>query len=138
MTPVPYLFFNGTCRDALNFYGQIFGTEPDLLTADGLPPEFDVPEDRKAWIMHGSLKVGNGLLMGSDNVMGTSDAMTGCAVQMDLPTAAEAKDLFEKLVDGGEVTMAFAPTFWSGGFGTLTDKFGIRWMVGTHEPPEVS
>ncbi|MEO0830645.1 MAG: VOC family protein [Pseudomonadota bacterium] len=133
MAPVPYLFFNGTCRDALTFYGEVFGSAPTLMDASGMPAEYAVPEDRKGWIMHGSVEIEGGTLMASDNVTGTSDAMAGCAIQLDMPTAAEGEAVLQKLAQGGEVTMAWEPTFWSAGFGTCTDRFGIRWMVGTTE-----
>ena len=135
MQPCPYLFFNGDCRAALNFYGDIFGSTPNLMDASGMPAEYQVPEDRKGWIMHGTVAVGDGTLMASDNVTGTSDAMAGCGIQLDLPTAAEGKAVFDKLAEGGEVTMAWEPTFWSAGFGTCTDQFGVRWMIGTSEAP---
>ena len=135
MNPTPYLFFNGTCREALGFYAGIFGSEPVLMDASGMPPEYAVPDDRKDWIMHGSVKIGDGEIMASDNVTGESANMAGCGIQLDLPTAAEGKAIFDKLADGGEVTMAWEPTFWSAGFGTCTDKFGTLWMVGTSEVP---
>ena len=135
MTPTPYLFFNGTCRDAMAFYASIFGGSPELMDASGMPPEFPVPEDRKNWIMHASLPVGNGSIMASDNVMGESDPMAGCSVQLNYPTTAEARDVFDKLAEGGETTMPFEPTFWTAGFGMLVDRFGIRWMVNSDEPP---
>lgn len=131
----PYLFFNGNCREALEFYAGIFGGTPDIMTADGMPPEYEVPDDQKDWIMHGSLKVRDGLLMASDTFTGTSDPMAGCGIQLDYPTSATAKEIFDKLADGGEITMAWEPTFWSAGFGTVTDKFGIRWMIGCDEAP---
>jgi len=133
MSLCPYLFFNGTCREALRFYGEVFGTTPEIMDASGMPPEYEVPEDRKGWVMHGHLAIGGGMLMASDNVTGTSPPMAGCAVQVNLPSAAEAKTVFDKLAEGGEITMPWTPTFWSAGFGTLTDRFGIPWMVGTDE-----
>ena len=135
MTPTPYLFFNGTCRDAMAFYASIFGGSPELMDALGMPPEFPVPEDRKNWIMHARLQMGNGSIMASDNVMGESDPMSGCSVLLSYPTTAEARAVFDKLAEGGETTMPFEPTFWSAGFGALVDRFGIRWMVDSEEPP---
>ncbi|NBD30827.1 MAG: VOC family protein [Alphaproteobacteria bacterium] len=135
MTISPYLFFNGNCRDALNRYGEILGARPEIMDASGMPPEFPVPDERRDWVMHGNLKTASGTIMASDNIMGTSDPMAGCAVQLNYATAAEAKAIFDQLAEGGEITMAWAPTFWSAGFGTLTDRFGVRWMVGCDEPP---
>lgn len=135
MSISPYLFFNGTCRAALSRYGEIFGAKPQLMEASGMPSDFPVPEDRKDWVMHGSLAIAGGTLMASDNIMGSSEPMAGTAVQLSYDTAAEAKTIFDALADGGEITMPWAPTFWSAGFGTLTDQFGVHWMVGCEEPP---
>ena len=135
MTPTPYLFFNGTCREAMSFYASIFGGSPELMDASGMPPEYSVPDDRKNWIMHAYLPVGEGGIMASDNVMGESDSMAGCYVQLNYPTTAEARSVFDKLAAGGETTMPFEPTFWTAGFGILVDRFGTRWMINSDEPP---
>lgn len=135
MSISPYLFFNGDCRAALTRYGEIFGTTPEFMDASGMPPEFPVPEDRRAWIMHGHVGVAGGMLMASDNIMGTSEAMAGAAVQCSFATAAEAKPVFDALAEGGEITMEWDATFWSAGFGMLTDRFGVKWMVNCEEPP---
>lgn len=136
MTPTPYLFFNGECREAIETYVEIFSGEV-LITMLGtdMPPEFPVPEERKGWIMHATLKIGDGELMASDNIMGDSPKMAGSSVMMSLPTVADARAAFDKLAVGGAVEMPFAPTFWSAGFGTVTDRFGVKWMVGSDEKP---
>ena len=134
MTPTPYLFFNGQCAEAIEAYAEIFGGEIDQrMPASEMPPEFPVPDDRKDWVMHSRIKIGDGFLMASDNLMGETSGMAGSSVMLSFPTADEAKAVFDKLADGGDVEMAWAPTFWSAGFGTLTDRFGIKWMIGCDE-----
>lgn len=59
--------------------------------------------------------------------------MSGASVMMSFATAAEGKAVFDRLSEGGAVQMAWAPTFWSAGFGTLTDRFGVKWMIGCDE-----
>jgi len=136
MKPTPYLFFNGQCRDAVTAYARIFGVPmPKLMTMNDAPPGMDIPEDRKDWIMHCEMEIGEGSLMLSDDFMGNTPAMEGCNVMVSFPTAAEAKLVFEALAEGGEVRMPWEPTFWSAGFGALTDRFGIRWMVDCAGPP---
>ena len=136
MTPTPYLFFNGQCAEAIEAYAEIFGGEIDQrMPASEMPPEFPVPDDRKDWVMHSRIKIGDGFLMASDNLMGETSGMAGSSVMLSFPTADEAKAVFDKLADGGDVEMAWAPTFWSAGFGTLTDRFGINWMIGCDEEP---
>ena len=136
MTPTPYLFFSGQCAEAIEAYAEIFGGEIDQrMPASEMPPEFPVPDDRKDWVMHSRIKIGDGFLMASDDLMGDGEAMAGSSVLLDFPTAAEGKAVFDRLADGGEVEMAWAPTFWSAGFGMLTDRFGIKWMIGCDEEP---
>lgn len=129
----PYLFFNGTCRAALTRYGEIFGATPELMSAEGMPPDFPVDDDKRDWIMHGTVQVGDQTLMASDNLFGEPTEMSGAAVQVSIATTAAAAALFTDLAEGGEITMPFGPTFWSSGFGTCTDQFGVRWMVSSEE-----
>lgn len=137
MTPTPYLFFNGQCAEAIAAYADIFGgTIMEQMPASDMPPDFPVPDDKKDWIMHARMKIGDGYLMASDNIMGDSEAMAGASVMMSLPTASEGKAVFDRLCAGGAVQMAWAPTFWSAGFGTLTDRFGVKWMIGCDEEPK--
>ena len=139
MKPEPYLFFNGTCREALEAYTKIFGGQTDFLMTAGEMPEGEIPggipEDRRDWIMHANLRIGEGQLMMSDNIMETSAPMDGCSVIVELPDTEAAKAAFDALAEGGEVTMPFEATFWSPGFGTVRDRFGIRWMIGTADAP---
>lgn len=136
MAPTPYLFFNGRCAEAIAAYAEIFGGEVlEQMPASQMPPDFPVAEDRKGWIMHSRVKIGDGFLMASDSVFDETPAMAGSSVMMSLPTAAEGKAAFDKLADGGAIQMDWAPTFWSAGFGTLTDRFGIKWMIGCDEQP---
>ena len=136
MIPTPYLFFNGQARAAATRYAQVFGVDvpPMMRMSDG-PPGMDVPEDRKDWVMHCEMRVGAGRIFLSDDVMSNSPAMEGSSVMLEYDTAAEAKEVFDALAEGGEIRMAWEPTFWSAGFGTLTDVFGVRWMVGCREAP---
>ncbi|SEV87622.1 PhnB protein [Cognatiyoonia koreensis] len=136
MQIAPYLFFNGNARDAATFYADVFGVDvPEFMTMDGAPPEMNVPENRKGWIMHCTMQIGDYQLMMSDDFMANSPPMAGCNVQLNFETAAEGKRVFDALSAGGEVRMPWEPTFWSAGFGAFSDKFGVRWMIGTDEPP---
>lgn len=136
MTPVPYLFFNGTCAEALNTYIDVFGGEMIvmMLFSDLPPGEMDLPEDARDLVMHATIRIGDGQLMASDTVMDPSDPMTGCSVNVSLPDVAASKAAFDRLAEGGEITMPYEATFWDPGFGALTDRFGIRWMIGTDQP----
>lgn len=135
----PYVFFNGNCAEALAFYMDALGAELHMkMLASEMPPDpnFVVPDDKKDWILHANIMIGDAGIMMSDNFMGESPAMDGCSIMLNYPTAAEAKQIYDRLADGAEIDMPWAPTFWSAGFGTLRDKFGVRWMVGTDEQAE--
>lgn len=133
MQPIPYLFFNGTCAAAIEHYKAVLGAEVEVfMPASAMPAdEMPIPADRADWVMHATLTVGTGQIMMSDSFMDPSDPMAGCSVQLSFPTVEEARQVFEGLAAGGVVTMPFEATFWAAGFGTCTDRFGIRWMVGT-------
>jgi PhnB protein len=136
MQPAPYLFFNGAARAAITAYARIFDAPmPPMMTMADAPPGMNIPEDRRDWIMHCEMKVGTGTLYLSDDYAGNAPAMEGSSIMVSLPTAAAAKAVFDGLAEGGSIRMAWEPTFWSAGFGTLTDAFGIRWMIGTDEAP---
>lgn len=135
MHPTPYLLFNGNCAEAMAAYAKIFGSEVNTAMKAGEMPDVPIPDDRKDWIAHSDLKIGDGVLMASDNIFGQPEPMAACSVMLSYPTTAEARAIFDKLADGGAITMAFEPTFWSAGFGTCTDRFGVHWMIGTDEEP---
>jgi PhnB protein len=131
MTPIPYLFFQGNCEAALTRYAQVFGSPPpDLMRVSSAPVAKDFPPEAQKKVMHGALQIDEGWLYASDDISGTTPAMQGTSVMVSFPTADKAKAAFDALAKDGDVNMAFAPTFWSAGFGTLTDMFGTKWMVG--------
>lgn len=135
MSVIPYLRFQGTCREAMAFYADVFGgTVEMMMTADEMP-DFGASEDQKNLIAHSSIKIADGEIYASDEFMGDTRPMAGCSVMVSLPTSTASQDAFDKLADGGTVTMPFQQTFWSAGFGTVTDRYGIQWMVSSLEEP---
>lgn len=137
MTPTPYLTFHGTCRQAMARYAEVFGGEiTAMMSARDLPPgSMPIPEDKADWIMHAALRIGGGEILASDDVTGATPAMAGCSVYMALPTAEAGLTVFDRLSDGGQVTMPYQKTFWSAGFGMLRDRFGVNWMISTTAAP---
>lgn len=136
MTINAYLTFGGDCRAAFEFYRSVFGGEfLSIQTfADG-PADMGAPEEANDLIMHVTLPVGSGVLMGSDTIEQFSPApVTGTNFSLSLgPDSREqADDLFAKLSDGGRVTMPMQDQFWGSYFGTCTDRFGIGWMINCH------
>jgi PhnB protein len=131
----PYLFFVGTCREAMTAYHEIFGGELVLLTAADMP---DAPPDAPPdSIMHAALTIGDCMLVASDDPTATEDApKTGFSVSYSAKDAGDANRVFDALTKGGAVTMPVSATSWSPAFGMCTDRFGVAWMVGVGgEPP---
>lgn len=138
----PYLTFNGNCEEAFNFYKSVFGGEfPYVGRFSEMPPQegFEIPEEMKNQIMHISLPISNEtILMGSDtgedwgpkNVVGNN-----ISISISTSSKEEADRLFEKLSEGGQVTMPIEATFWGDYFGMYIDQFDINWMVGFNENP---
>jgi PhnB protein len=130
----PYLFFNGRCEEALEFYKRALGAEVEMLmrfkeSPDPPPPDM-VPPGSGDKIMHASVRVGDALFMASDGRCDGKPSFQGFSLSIEAADEAEARRRFDALADGGTVTMPLAKTFWSPCFGMLTDRFGVSWMVG--------
>jgi len=136
MQPIAYLFFKDTCREAMTRYGEIFGTEPEIMAFGDMPEEdrAQMPGVAADAVMHASLPVGEGWLFASDDPIGPAPVMSGCNVAVALPDEAETRRVWEALAEGAEVRQDLEPMFWTPLFGTLTDRFGIRWMIMTDSP----
>lgn len=132
----PYLFFSGNCADAFSRYREIFGGQLHMTRNSDVPEDSRMPGGPDS-VMHAALPLGdNALLMGSDDPTGTGGPKVGFSVCFTAPGEKEAVRVYEALADGGKVTMPFAPTFWSQGFGMCNDRFGVPWMIDVAgEPP---
>jgi len=131
----PYIFFHGTCEEALNFYSGCFGGEIEGLTrfADS-PMHEHVPADFRNKVMHASFVAGDLRFMASDGHPGTPpDGEDDIALSVATTSVAEGERVFKALAQGGTVGMPFENAFWGGTFGQLVDKFGIQWMVTARE-----
>ena len=135
MTVSTYLTFDGNCREAFEFYREVFGSEFEMLSTFGeSPDEMGVPEELKDAVMHVSLPIGKSVLMGSDNAPGGPALAVGnnFSLSVDAESRAHADELLARLSAGGTVTMPMDETFWGAYFGMCSDRFGINWMV-VHE-----
>ena len=134
MSVIPYLTFRGNCREAMSHYADVFGVEFDMMMTGSEMPDFDAPRELADHIAHCSFTVNGGEIYASDDFTGSVRDMDGVSVMLTFPDAAEAGRVFDRLLDGGEVGMPFAETFWSPGFGALKDRFGTSWMISTDMP----
>ena len=130
----PYLFFGRNCREAFTRYQEVFGGELTLLPMKDVPGEEPPPETADL-IIHAALTIGDDVLMGSDDPMTDSfGPVQGMMVSYDASDVDHAKRVFEALSEGGEVTQALEPTFFSAGFGMCVDRFGTPWMIVAPDP----
>jgi PhnB protein len=129
----PYLFFDGICREAMEFYKSCFGGKLELMTYADAPEGNQCPggdiESAKDKIMHGCLTEGTFTLMASDNPISAPVTGDNIHLSVECSTMSEIQELFKALGDGGKVRMPLEDTFWGAHFGMLTDRFGIHWML---------
>ncbi len=129
----PYLFFDGRCEEAIEFYRRALGAEVVMLMRFKDSPEPPqpgcVPLGSENKVMHASLRIGGTTLMASDGRCEGKPSFQGFSLSLSVPTEAEAERRFNALADGGQVQMPLAKTFFSPRFGMVADRFGVMWMI---------
>ena len=128
-----YLFFDGRCEEAVEFYKQTLGAEVTMLMRfkdipEALPPDM-VPPGSENKIMHTSFQIGETTVMASDGRCQGQPSFQGFSLSLTVPNAAEADRVFAVLANGGQVQMPLDKTFWSPRFGMVADRFGVSWMI---------
>jgi PhnB protein len=127
----PYLFFEGRCEEAIEFYRKALGAEVTMLMRfreSPEPPEFATPGSEEK-VMHANLRIGDNIIMVSDGLCQGSPGFQGFSLSLAVTDEAEAERLFTALSEGGKVEMPLAKTFWSPRFGMVADRFGVSWMI---------
>ncbi len=129
----PYLFFEGRCEEALEFYRKALGAEVAMLMRykdNPEPPQAGkAPAGSENKIMHAAFRIGETTLMASDGLCVGTPSFQGFSLTLSAKDEAEAKRLFAALGEGGQVRMPLAKTFFSPSFGMVADRFGVSWMV---------
>ncbi len=126
----PYLFFEGRCDEALEFYKKAVGAEVGMLMRwKDAPDKSMCTPDNQNKVMHSSLTINNARIMASDGRNSGKPDFKGFTLSLDAKTEADAKRMFNALSDGGQVIMPLGKTFFSSCFGMLADKFGVHWMI---------
>ncbi len=92
-------------------------------------PPGTLPPGSEDKVMHASISIGDSMLMLSDGYCSGQPSFAGFSLAIGAADVAQAEKLFSALADGGKVQMPLGKTFWSPAFGTLTDRFGVGWMV---------
>ncbi|TAK81265.1 MAG: VOC family protein [Betaproteobacteria bacterium] len=126
----PYLFFEGRCEEALEYYRRALGAEIEMLMRYKDSPE---PVQGKApppdKVMHACFRVGDARVMASDGFASGSPSFQGFSLSLAVRSEADAERVFGALADGGQVKMPLAKTFFAKRFGMVADRFGVSWMV---------
>jgi PhnB protein len=128
---VPYLGFDGTCAEAMRFYERALDGKLELMMSGAdSPMAAQIPKEVAHRILHARLALpGGAALYAGDVPSRMYQGIHGVSITLNYASAEEAKKYFERMADGGTVTMAMAPTFWAKSFGMVTDKFGAHWVV---------
>ena len=131
----PYLYFHGRCEEAVEFYRTALGAQgielmrfkeaPDPVPPGMLPPNYENK------IMHGTFRLGDTTVLVSDGGRVSSAGFQGFSLAIMVSSEAEADRVFAALAKGGQVGMPLGKTFWSPRFGSVTDRFGVEWMINT-------
>ena len=129
----PYLFFEGRCEEAVEFYRRALGAEVTMLMrykeSPDPPPPGMVPPGSENKVMHVCFRIGDTAVMASDGTRSGKPGFQGFSLSLTVPDPAAADRLFAALADGGQVQMPLTKTFWSPRFGMVADRFGVGWMV---------
>jgi PhnB protein len=129
----PYLFFDGRCEEALEFYKGAVGAKVDMLMRFKENPERGQggmePPGADDKVMHASFTVGDTMIMASDGHCAGKAKFDGFSLAISVKDEAAADKTFAALAKGGQVNMPLAKTFFSPKFGIVADKFGVSWMV---------
>lgn len=129
----PYLFFNGRCDEAIDFYGRALGAKVTQLMrfkeSEETMKSGAVPADFADKVMHASLKVGDQEFMVSDGMTKEKQTFKGVSLTISADNDAEADRFFNALSKDGQVKMPMNKTFFASRFGMLADQFGVEWMV---------
>jgi PhnB protein len=126
----PYLFFDGRCEDAVEFYRSKLGARVEMLMRFKDSPEpSQHPPGAENKVMHTSFQIGDTTVLASDGRCLGQPSFQGFALSLTARDDADAQRLFGALSEGGHVQMPLGKTFFSSSFGMVADRFGISWMV---------
>ena len=125
-----YLFFDGRCEEALDFYKKTLGATVEMLMRfKEAPDQSTVKPESREKVMHCAFRIGDTQVLASDGHCMGKPSFQGFALTITANDEGEAESLFGALSDGGQVQMPMTETFFASRFGMAADKFGTSWMV---------
>ena len=129
----PYLFFDGRCEEAIDFYRSALGAEVQMLMrfkdAPESCPEGAISPGSENKVMHACLQIAGATVFASDGRCTGNPTFQGFSLSLTADSEAEAERLFAALGNGGHVQLPMAKTFFASRFGMVADRFGVSWMV---------
>ena len=135
MTVQPYLFFDGKCEEALEFYKKAIGAKVERLMRFSENPDkpdlshMNLPAGSENKVMHAAFTVGGSQILVSDGHCAGKPSFQGFGLTLGAKSDAEAETLFTAVSEGGQVMMPLGKTFYASKFGMVTDRFGTPWMI---------
>lgn len=140
MNVQPYLFFDGRCEEALEFYKKTLGAKVEMVmrfkdnpdqpkAGDPMCGEGTFGPDMADKVMHCSFRINDTAIMASDGMAKGQPKFEGFSLSYPVKTEAEADKVFAALAKEGHVQMPIGKTFFSPRFGCVADKFGVSWMI---------
>ena len=126
----PYLYFDGRCEEAIEFYKRVMGAEVLMMMRfKDSPQPGMLPPGGENKVMHATLQIGGSKVLASDGECGGRPKFEGVSLAISVANDAQAQKLFAALSEGGKVQMPLSKTFFSSSFGMVADRFGVSWMV---------
>jgi PhnB protein len=133
----PYLFFDGRCEEAVQFYQKALDAKVQMLMrfkdSPEPPPPGTVPPGSENKVMHTELRIRDAVIMASDGNCTGKPQFAGFSLSISVPDPDDADKLFNALADGGQIQMPIGKTFFSPRFGMVADRFGVGWMINVVE-----
>ena len=130
MNVEPYLFFDGRCEQALDFYKKALGAKVEAVIRykENPEPKYNPPNSDDK-VMHALFRIGDTKIMASDGNCQGRPSFQGFSLTLNAASPAEAETRFKALAEGGKVEMPLNETFFAKSFGMVADRFGVGWMV---------
>lgn len=134
---IPYLVFNGKCKEVLKFYQEVFESKSEtLILYDKYVPigVMTPPSDLNTWVLHAEMKICGTTFWFADEI---EVSLKGNITRLTatVPTLEDAQNIFDKLKVNGEISLPPTKTFYSTFHAALTDKFGVSWNIVADEAP---
>jgi PhnB protein len=132
----PYLFFDGRCEEAIEFYKRTLGAKVEMLMRfkdSPVPPqssgECSPAPDTGDKVMHATIRIGDTSVNASDGRCTGRPKFEGVSLSLTVENDDRAASIFKALAEGGQVQMPLTKTFFSSSFGMVADRFGVSWMI---------